>query len=152
MNRKRKKSNRAGITQARPEFLTRWRNFYMYDRVWHCRFCDTSNAFFKSIVCEPDLIVWNYACNACNTKFDFKLDFKRLLKIHIEYGTAVDRNGITDWGERYRIFLTSLDYPELLQDAESEDYFHLLWEKLRQQSAGKMRFWNMAKRTWDKIL
>jgi hypothetical protein len=51
-----------------------------------------------------------------------------------------------------KIFITCMDYPELLKDDESrEHYFHVM-EKLRVESQGKLRIWNAVQKIWDKVM
>jgi hypothetical protein len=153
MSRKRKPSKKRALVNAvREEFLTRYYNYYRFDKVWTCQHCNTDSAYFKSIECEPDLCVWNFTCNSCQASFTIKMDFNRLLKLHINYNVTLDRTNITSWGEYYRIFLTAMDYHDFLRDKESENNYRILWEKLRLQSQGKMKFWNMAKKVWQRCL
>jgi hypothetical protein len=153
MSRKRKPSKKRAVANTvREEFLTRWYNYYRFDKVWDCVHCNTQSGYFKSLECEPDLITWNFTCNSCNKQFVLKLDFKRLLKVHINYNRTLDRTNITKIGECYRIWMTAMDYKDFLLDADSEDNYRIIWEKLRFQSQGKMKFFNRAKKIWEKLL
>jgi transcription elongation factor Elf1 len=154
MSRKRKPSNKRAVANTvRLEFITKWYNYYRFDKVWNCPHCQTQSGYFKSIECEnPDLITWNLTCNSCTKEFILKMDFKRLLKIQVNYNRTIDRTNITEIGECYRIWMTAMDYPEFLRNAEDEDNYKIICEKLRVQSQGKMKFFNRVKKVWQRCL
>jgi hypothetical protein len=152
MSRYRKHNKRVPVNSVREAFLTKWFNHFRFDKVWDCPHCRTENGWFKSMSVEPDLITWNFHCQNCNMKFIRKLDFKRLLRLHLNYNEMTNRKNLPEFNDCYKIFLTCLDYPDFFQDKESGEFYQVVWEKLRAESAGKMKIWNKIQKVWDKVL
>jgi hypothetical protein len=67
----------------------------------------------------------------------------------VNYGNSRDRTNITEYGMKYQIFLTAMEYDDFFATGEDKENYYSLLERLRTDCTGLMKYWNFLTERWQ---